>query len=281
MTHGHISSHHEREAFIDVSRAVVLNVGAFPNHNGFVIAPEHRVEPNARTGRNSNIPRQHGSGGDESVCIDNWFTMGSHGDEPGVRIDGHASRVVLAYSGDMEQQGYQVRFGFGLDGLTACASDADIIVWVDALPTTLEGERTTPAPREVTLANLLAKAPVSASLIAADVPTSRAAAEWVVTYQEDVGRRLAIAVIASHSRFAVDDFLAAGAVIDALAELGLDATSPEAASAESAYRGLSHALAHVLTASVAGRAATPEPTRLRIDPLAGISDVAVIRDLRL
>lgn len=180
----------------------------------------------------------------------------------------------------MEQAGYQVRFGFGVDAIRACASDADIIVWVDALPAHVDGGGTTPPAREVTLFNLLGKAPKSATLISADLPTSRAAAQWVMDYQADVNRRLAIAVIASSPTYAVEDFLAAGSVIDALSELGLDATSPEAAAAEAAYRGLKKAIAHLVTASVAGRDVTPVPESIRVDPTATVADVAVVRDLR-
>ncbi|MDQ2689363.1 MAG: phosphosulfolactate phosphohydrolase, partial [Chloroflexota bacterium] len=54
-------------------------------------------------------------------------------------------------------------------------------------------------------------------------------------------------------RFAVEDQLGAGAVIDALAGLGLDHSSPEAAVACEAFRGLRRATRHLLTASGSGR----------------------------
>lgn len=170
----------------------------------------------------------------------------------------------------MQQQGYQVRFGMGVDALRLCAADADVIVWVDALPD----------PHGVDLATLLDTAPGSAVLIGADVPTSRAAAAWVLDYQTRVRQRLAIAVITASPAFAVDDFLAAGAVVDALAELGLDATSPEAAAAEAAYRGLRNAVAHLITASAAGRAQTVPAELTRVNPQATLADVAVIRHAR-
>jgi hypothetical protein len=172
----------------------------------------------------------------------------------------------------MQQAGYQVRFGFGVEGLRACASDADIIVWVDALPT--------PAMTDDRFADLVSAAPVAATLISADLPTSRVAAQWVLDYQTNVNRRLAIAVVAASQAFAVDDLLAAGSVIDALSELGLDATSPEAAAAEAAYRGLKNAVAHVMSASVAGRAqeVPAEVTRIKHDAI--VADVVVIRDVR-
>jgi phosphosulfolactate phosphohydrolase-like enzyme len=112
------------------------------------------------------------------------------------------------------------------------------------------------------------------------LPTSRVAARWVLDYQTDVQRRLAIAVITASADFAVEDFLCAGSVIDALSELGLDATSPEAAAAESAYRGLRNAVAHLFTAGVAGRAQQVPEVLTRIDPNASAADVTVIRDAR-
>ncbi len=176
----------------------------------------------------------------------------------------------------MQQAGYQVRFGFGVEGLRACASDADIIVWVDALPTPMP----TPTMTDDRFAHLVSAAPALATLISANLPTSRVAAQWVLDHQTNVNRRLAIAVIAASPVYAVDDFLAAGSVIDALSELGLDATSPEAAAAEAAYRGLKNAVAHVMSASVAGREIAPERARLRVDTDATVADVVVIRDVR-
>ena len=54
-------------------------------------------------------------------------------------------------------------------------------------------------------------------------------------------------------RFAVEDLLAAGAVIDALAEVGIDHNSPEAAAAAAAYTGLRRATRHLLSASASAR----------------------------
>ena len=58
--------------------------------------------------------------------------------------------------------------------------------------------------------------------------------------------------------FAVEDFLAAGAVIDALGDAGIDFTSPEAAAAAGAFAFLKNASAHILSASIAGQEAGPE-----------------------
>ncbi len=54
-------------------------------------------------------------------------------------------------------------------------------------------------------------------------------------------------------RFAVEDQLGAGAIVDALAALGIDHSSPEAAAACEAFRGLRGAARHLLTASGSGQ----------------------------
>ncbi len=54
-------------------------------------------------------------------------------------------------------------------------------------------------------------------------------------------------------RFAVEDLLGAGAIIDEIAELGIDHQSPEAAAAAAAYAGLRRAIRHLTQASVSAR----------------------------
>jgi len=56
-------------------------------------------------------------------------------------------------------------------------------------------------------------------------------------------------------RFAVEDLLAAGAIIDALSTAGIDHQSPEAAAAASAYTGLKNATRHLISASASSREA--------------------------
>jgi len=120
--------------------------------------------------------------------------------------------------------------------------DADAIVWVDVLGTT-------------------AYPPVELPLVVAGLRNCRAVAEWVLSQQGDKGERFFVAVVASgafwpdgSARFAVEDLLAAGAVIDALAELGIDYCSPEAAAASAAFVGLRNATGHLIGASASGRA---------------------------
>nr|WP_246328255.1 2-phosphosulfolactate phosphatase [Curtobacterium pusillum] len=75
--------------------------------------------------------------------------------------------------------------------------------------------------------------------------------------------------------FAVEDLLAAGAVVDALAEVGIDHTSPEAAAACAAYTGLRRAVKHVVSASEAATALDPVDVRAA---LAADSELVTLRE---
>lgn len=178
-------------------------------------------------------------------------------------------RVVLQ-NGVMEQTRYQVRFDWAADGAHAIGADADVIVWVDAI--------TEPGAECV-----LSALPSGAAVILADLPTAQAAAQWVIDLQVKLAKRILIAVVAAGStrngqlRVTTEDLLAAGAVIDHLAALGLDATSPEAAAAEAAYRGLARATSHLLTAVTTAATTSPEGSQLKVDPSLTTADVQVVR----
>jgi 2-phosphosulfolactate phosphatase len=151
----------------------------------------------------------------------------------------------------VEQSRYQIRFDWGTDGADAIAADADVVVWVDALDRDLGAVPVGSLPSSV------------GHVIAADLSSAVAAAQWIVTLQQRLGRPVVVAVIAAGAtrsdgrfRFAVEDQLAAGSVVAQLGMRGLDATSPEAATAEAAFRGLERAVSHLLTASVTAQSAT-------------------------
>lgn len=140
------------------------------------------------------------------------------------------------------QHQYQVRFDWGAQGLAAIAPGAHVIVWVDALP----GAAADPTSQ-----------PHGAAIVTGSIGSAAGVAAWVLEHQAERGDRAVVAVVAAgaeHGRFAVEDLLGAGAVIDALAEAGIDFCSPEAASAAAAYQGLRTAAGHLLTACAAGRA---------------------------
>lgn len=136
---------------------------------------------------------------------------------------------------------YQVRFDWGAAGADAISEGAHVIVWVDQL-----GE---PA--------LVAS---SVDLMRAKLEEADEIAAVALRRQTELGGRFVIAVVAAGAvrddgtlRFAVEDLLAAGAIIDALAALGIDHQSPEAAAAASAYLGLKNATRHLISASASSR----------------------------
>ena len=150
---------------------------------------------------------------------------------------------------DNRPQGfYQVRFDWGVAGFQALAADADVVVIADALPPLH-------APTEH-------PTPLSAHrVILAGLHNRTAVARWVLERQAEKGDRFSVAVIAAGdrrsdgtSRWAVEDLLAAGAVVDALTDVGIDHCSPEAAAASAAFVGLKQAVKHLVGASETGQA---------------------------
>ncbi|MEO8262032.1 MAG: hypothetical protein ABI566_05620 [Pseudolysinimonas sp.] len=136
------------------------------------------------------------------------------------------------------QDSYQVRFDWGRAGVASVGQDAETVVWVSQLLDVVGPEGTVPGTLE------------RAGELAA----------WALAQQQSLGGRFRIAVVAAGAaradgslRFAVEDLLAAGAIIDAVADLGIDHQSPEAAAAASAYRGLRNATRHLIAASESAR----------------------------
>lgn len=148
------------------------------------------------------------------------------------------------------QTSYQVRFDWGAAGAAAVGVDADVVAWIDEL-----GEEPQPdGVRRTALAE------------------AEEFARRCLARQEDLGGRFRIAVVAAGAtqpdgtlRFAVEDLLGAGAVIDAIAEVGIDHQSPEAAAAAAAYTGLRNATRHLVNASVSARELRAAATASRFD----------------
>ena len=170
------------------------------------------------------------------------------------------------------QPQYQVRFDWGVEGGNAIAPGADIVIWVDALP----GGSADPASISH-----------QGGLLAASVGSRTAVADWVLARQVELGDRATVAVVAAGTadrRFAVEDLLAAGAIIDAIADVGIDYISPEAAAAVGAYAGLRNAMAHVLSACVAGQEALASHGREALDAARAANDspdFAILREFRI
>jgi 2-phosphosulfolactate phosphatase len=164
------------------------------------------------------------------------------------------------------QTQYQVRFDWALEGAEAIGEGADVIVWVDQL-----------ALSETTLAEA---ALPDAGVVLGDIQCRRALADWALARQGDLGDRFTVAVVAAGEtrsdgslRFAVEDLLAAGSIIDALADVGIDYCSPEAAAAAAAYTGLRNATGHLISSSASGQA-LGRPS-VDLDPVA---EVVVLRE---
>ncbi|QHC67551.1 hypothetical protein GSU68_13880 [Rathayibacter sp. VKM Ac-2759] len=145
-----------------------------------------------------------------------------------------------------DQASYQIRFDWGARAVRTLAP-SHITVVVDALPGGVE----------------LDVSGVEGHLVRAGLVDRTAVARWVLERQHENGGRTSVNVIAvgdvdaaGEPRFAMEDQLAAGALIDALIGLGIDHVSPDAAVASASYEGLRRACGHLLSASASGRLLT-------------------------
>ncbi|WP_109210583.1 MULTISPECIES: 2-phosphosulfolactate phosphatase [Microbacterium] len=184
-----------------------------------------------------------------------------------------------------DQHRYQVRHDWGIYGLRRLAP-ADVVVVVDVLrfSTTvtdalargesvgLDAAAHAVSINGAALADAAGDSP--AVVLLGCLRNAAAVARAVLAIQHERAARTSIAVIAAGElagrdpgaplRFAIEDQLGAGAIIDALGALGIDHTSPEAAAACESFRGLRGALRHLLTASGSG-----QELLLRQDPQSG------------
>ena len=189
------------------------------------------------------------------------------------------STADAAHPDPSTQARYQVRLDGGVAGARRIAAGADVIVWVDALPSV-------PPPTAARRDEVLATMPARPAVVSAGLVDAPAVADWILALQTALGRRAYVAVVAAGAveadgswRACAEDQLAAGAVVDALAALGIDATSPEAAVACAAYQQLRPAVGHLVTASVSARRldAAGHDGRVAEALAAGPADVVVHR----
>ena len=129
----------------------------------------------------------------------------------------------------------------------------------------LDGPVVLPSPNGGAIAAALADRGVV--VLAGALRNRTAVARRILALQEERGERTVVAIVgagersssrtdvkggasaAEPVRFAIEDQLAAGAIVDALVALGIDHTSPEAAVACAAFEGLRHAATHLIGAS--------------------------------
>jgi len=161
------------------------------------------------------------------------------------------------------QGSYQVRFDWGAAGATAIADGAHLVVWVDQLAAA-DGA-TEPMPALGGTAGGAAGDTAhdtagGVELLPATLEAAADVAALALRRQTELGGRCVIAVVAAGAvrgdgslRFAVEDLLAAGAIIEAIGSAGIDHQSPEAAAAASAYAGLRNATRHLISASASSR----------------------------
>jgi 2-phosphosulfolactate phosphatase len=177
-----------------------------------------------------------------------------------------------------EQQQYQVRFDWGADGARAIGGSADVVVLVDVLG---------PA-RDVDQTPNIEGIGTAVVVVEGSLRNATALARWALERQAGKGDRFTVAVVAAGEsrgdgsvRFALEDLLGAGAIIDALASVGIDYASPEAAAAAAAFTGLRNATGHLISASTSGRRIAADGGRAHIDFAIDVNasdDVRVLRE---
>ncbi|MDA3146704.1 2-phosphosulfolactate phosphatase [Leucobacter sp. UCMA 4100] len=141
------------------------------------------------------------------------------------------------------QTTYQVRLGWGQQGLDQLASSG-IVVIVDAI-----GD---PAQLAASAKALAHEPTVFLATLRNPTATARA------IYDEQLARggrtSINLVLAGDDGAFAVDDYLAAGALADALTALGIDHSAPDVAVAAEGFRPLTRAVKHLVSASASGLA---------------------------
>jgi 2-phosphosulfolactate phosphatase len=200
-----------------------------------------------------------------------------------------------------DQSTYQVRLEWGVAGL-ARLDPAEIAVVVDVLrfsTTVIDAvERGEDVPLDAAAhavsingaAVAAAAAGRGALVLLGALRNASTVAAAVLAEQERRGARTSIAVIAAGEmtgrdaaatvRFAVEDQLGAGAVVDALGALGIDHTSPDAAVAAESFRALRRAVKHLLTASGSGLELIERGMRDEVLAAAAVDAASVVPVLR-
>lgn len=212
-----------------------------------------------------------------------------------------------SHSGASSQATYQVRLAWGSAGLAQLAQSG-IVVVVDAIDDPAGGHAARAGEDGDdagghTASNSGRTDSTAAQALAAEAaalphaPTvfigslRNATATGRAAYEEQLARggRTAINLVlvgsggnvaagATGGGFAVEDYLAAGAIADTLAALGIDHSAPDAAVANEGFRPLTKALKHLVSASAAGLALAAEGRRDEVKAAAELdADTEAIR----
>lgn len=179
-------------------------------------------------------------------------------------------------SSPFDQSTYQVRLDWGVEGLRRLAA-ADIYVVADpiryssgVLKVLAKGHdfdvARSDCPNGGAITKELAARQEVPVVFAGTLGNATAVARAVKDEQERRQARTSVAIIAGGERtaegdvrFAVEDLLAAGAIIDALVPLGIDHSSPEAVAAAESFAALRRGVKHLLTGSGSGRELEGDP----------------------
>lgn len=153
------------------------------------------------------------------------------------------------------QSTFQVRLGWGVEGLTRLAKSR-IVVVVDAIRGGAAATADAAAPDDSAsvLSATAAALPHEPIVFVASLRNATATARAIYDEQVEAGGRAAInlVLVGDDGDFAVEDYLTAGAIGEALSVLGLDHTSPDLAVATEGFRSLRRALKHLFSASGSG-----------------------------
>lgn len=197
----------------------------------------------------------------------------------------------------LDQSPYQVRLDWGLAGLERLA-DSDVVVIVDVLwfSTTVadavaEGRTLALAETAAWSSDSIAPALAvtadagGATVLVGGLRNATAVARAVQRIQESRQARTSVAVVptgerdaSNDVRFTVEDQLAAGAIVAALTDLGIDHTAPDAAVAAEGFRSLRRALGHLVSASGSGRQADDAAAVSAAAQLDAVAVVPVFRE---
>lgn len=166
----------------------------------------------------------------------------------------------------MNRPHYQVMCTWGLSGAQRLNVNPDVVIWVNAL------SQSAPLPLQ------LDSFPGDSKVLVGSYFDAFAVADWVANYQLEQQRRVIVLIVCSDAEtHNVADELAAGAIIERLAQQGLDAMSPEAAVANAAFSQLRNAAAHLIAASEQAQNRTLLEDELVLDESLTPADVRVLR----
>ena len=166
----------------------------------------------------------------------------------------------------MNRPHYQVMCTWGLSGVHRMSANPDVVIWVNALFTS--------APLPLQLDSF----PGDSKVLVGSYFDAFAVADWVANYQLEQQKRLVVLIVCADAEtHNVADELAAGAIIDRLAQKGLDAMSPEAAVANAAFSQLRNAAAHLIAASQQAQGLTLGDDELKLNETLTTAAVRVLR----